>query len=184
MSKSTPSSLTEQKDRLLAIFERMIPLVDSISDSIRFAVLLGLALVIWIFIFFFALKDYQLLTAAIIASITLIPALILSRFWWALEELKDLPEILAEALEDAKEELQSTVKNLKASKTQKIGLFASIKSLFNLRSILSEADDLLGSYISISALINPFWLILGVLSLLGVLLLIFISIALAVFLLF
>ena len=175
MSKQNPSSLVDQKDRLLATFERMIPLVDSISDSVRFAVFVGIAMVVWIFIFCFALKGYQLTTAVIIASITLIPALILSRFWWALEELKALPEILSEALDDAKEEVQSTVKNLKATKTQKIGLLGSIKSLFNLRSILSEADDLLGSYISISALVNPFWLFLGALSLLGVLILMLIS---------
>ncbi|MCK5901732.1 MAG: hypothetical protein KAG28_01170 [Cocleimonas sp.] len=187
MSKSTPpsnSTLIKEKDRLLATFERMIPLVDSISDSVRFAVLMGVALTLWIFVFLFALKGYELITAMIIAVITLIPALILSRFWWALEELKNLPDILSEALDDAKDEVQATVKNLKANKTQKMGLFGSMKSLFNLRSILSEADDLLGSYISISALVNPFWLILGVLSLLGVLILILIGGILALFTLF
>lgn len=168
----------DKKQRLLNTFNRLIPLVDGISDSIRFATLLGAALAIWIFIWMLLLKGFALKTALITATIMLLPALILSRFWWALEEVKNLPDIISEMMDDAKDEVQETVQNLRNDGVKKIGIFGSIKGLFSIRSILSEADDMLGSYISISALINPLWLILGVLALLTVIGLALVSIVL------
>ena len=167
-----------KKQRLLSTFERLIPLVDGISDSIRFATLLGAILALWIFIWMLILKGFGTKTAIITASISLLPALILSRFWWALEEVKGLPEIIAEMMDDAKDEVQETVQQLRHDGIKKIGLFGSIKGLFSIRSVLSEADDMLGSYISISVLIYPLWLILGVLALLSVIGLSLISIVL------
>ena len=174
----TPPELSN-KERLLDTFERLIPLVDGISDSIRFAVFLGVGLAIWIFIWMFMLNDFSAKTAGIIAGISVIPALILSRFWWALEELKDLPDIVTEMIDDAKEEVQETVQGFRQGKVKKAGLFGSVKSLLSIRSILSEAEDMLGSYISISALVNPFWLVLGVFSLIAVMLLILVAAVLA-----
>lgn len=185
---NTPQNTTqpkpEDKERLLEIFERLIPLIDGISDSIRFAVLLGAGLAIWIFLWIFLLNDYSLTTAGIITGLSAIPALILSRFWWALEELKELPDIVGDMMGDAKEEVKETIQKLHNGDIKKAGLIGSAKSLFSIRSVLSEADDLLGSYISMSALINPLWLILGVFSLISVILLIFISIVLVLFAIF
>lgn len=184
--ETQPTSSTEptSKERLLDTFERLIPLVDGISDSIRFAMLLGLALAVWIFIWLFLLNEYSLKTAGIITAITVIPALVLSRFWWALEELKDLPDIVGDMLDDAKEDLHETVQNLRSGTVKKAGFLGSVKSLFSIRSILSEADDLLGSYISISALVNPLWLILGVFSLFAVIALLLIGLVLLLIALF
>ncbi|MCK5812886.1 MAG: hypothetical protein KAH03_01455 [Cocleimonas sp.] len=182
--QSKSSKKSETTKDLIKTFENLIPLVDSISDSMRGAVFLGLLLTVWFFVWLFFLNSYSLLTASILSGITLIPVLILSRFWWALEELKDLPDIVSEMVDDAKEDVQETVQNLRNNKTKKIGLFGTIKSLFSIRSILSEADDMLGSYISISALINPFWLILGVFSLLAMIMFILIAIILAILLIF
>lgn len=168
----------DKKQHLLDTFNRLIPLVDGISDSIRFATLLGAVLALWVFIWMLILKGFELKTALITAAITLLPALILSRFWWALEEVKNLPDIISEMMDDAKDEVQETVRHLRNDGVKKIGMFGSIKGLFSIRSILSEADDMLGSYISISALINPLWLILGVLALLSVIGLALVSIVL------
>lgn len=174
----------EDKQHLLDIFERLIPLVDSLSDSIRFAVLLGAGLATWIFLWMFLVNDYSLTAAGIITALSAIPALILSRFWWALEELKELPDIVSDAMGDAKEEVKETIQQLHNGDIKKAGLLGSAKSLFSIRSILSEADDLLGSYISMSALINPLWLILGAFSLIAVILLILIGFVLLLLTLF
>lgn len=163
-----PSKELSNKQRLLNTFERLIPLVDGISDSVRFATLLGAVLALWIFGWMFFIKEFELKTALITSTILILPSLILSRFWWALEEVKELPEIVGEMMEDAKEEVQETVQNIRSNTSKKVGMLRSIKSLFSIRSVLNESDDLLGSYISISALINPLWLILGVLALLSV----------------
>lgn len=179
-----PNSEIENKERLLNIFERLIPLIDGISDSIRFAVLLGLGLALWIFSWMFLLNDYSLTTAAIITALSAIPALILSRFWWALEELKELPDMVSDMMGDAKEEMQETIQGLHNGNIKKAGFIGSAKSLFSIRSLLSEADDLLGSYISMGALINPLWLILGVFSLIAVIVLTLVSITLLLFVVF
>lgn len=181
---TSPSTKLQNSSDLIKTFERLIPLVDSISDSMRGAVFIGLALTAWFFIWLFFLNSYSLGVASVVSGITLIPALILSRFWWALEELKDLPDIVTEMMVDAKEEAQETMQSLRSNKTKKIGFLGTIKSLFSIRSLLSEADEMLGSYVSISALINPFWLILGVFSLIAMIVLIFIAIVLAVLLVF
>ncbi|MGB0849063.1 MAG: hypothetical protein ACPGSM_20185 [Thiolinea sp.] len=53
-----------------------------------------------------------------------------------------------------------------------------MKNLWQVGSFAGEARELLGAYVSIGTLLNPFSLILGVLSLLFVLLLIFVGIVL------
>ncbi len=176
----TPPELQEKKGELLAMFERMLPLVDGVADSIRFAMLLGLALVIWIFIWFFFLKDYSLTTALIISGLSILPVLLLLRFWWALEELKRLPDIIAGMMDDATDEVRTTVQNIRDQQTRQSGLLSSAKNLWKVGSFASEARDLAGSYISIGTLLNPFSLALGVLSLLFVLFLILVGIVLAV----
>lgn len=183
VSSTTPPEQSN-KARLLDTFERLIPLVDGISDSIRFAVLLGAGLAIWVFVWLFMLNDFSAKTAGVIAGISLIPALILSRFWWALEELKGLPDIVTEMIDDAKEDVQETVQSFRNGNVKKAGLFGSVKSLLSIRSILSEAEDMLGSYISISALVNPFWLILGIFSLIAVMILVLVGAILAFLTLF
>ena len=182
MPKITPTpsqdEIKAKKNELLEMFERMLPVVDGMADSIRFAALLGVGLIVWLFVWLFFLKAFSLTTALIVAGITFLPILLLLRFWWALEELKSLPEIIAEMVDDAKEEVTETVNNIRSGGKQKFGLFSSVKSLWQVGSFAGEARELLGAYVSIGTLLNPFSLILGVLSLLFVLLLIFVGIVL------
>ena len=71
---------SDKQQRLLTIFERLLPLVDSVSDKVRFAALLGVALDVWIFIWLFFLKSWSLSSALIVAGVVLLPLLILLRF--------------------------------------------------------------------------------------------------------
>jgi len=129
----------------------------------------------------FFLKHFSLGITAITGIGALLPTLILTRFWWALEELKNLPDIAGQMMGDAKSELQESVQNIRASKELKLGFFSAGKGLWSVGAMVSEARDLVGSYLSITTLINPFMLVLGVLSLLIVLLLFLASIILVFF---
>ncbi len=111
----------------------------------------------------------------------LLPTLILGRFWWALEELKNLPDIAGQMMGDAKNELQESVQNIRAGKAPKLGFFSAGRSLWSVGAMVSEARDLLGSYLSITTLVNPFMLVLGVLSLLIIFMMCMVSLILAFF---
>lgn len=171
---------SDKQQRLLTIFERLLPLVDSVSDKVRFAALLGVGLDAWIFIWLFFLKGISLSSTLIVVGVVLLPLLILWRFWWALEELKDLPNIAGRMMTDAKGEIQETVQGIRAGQVKKLGFLSSAKSLWSIGSMATEARELAGSYISIGTLVNPFSLILGVLSLLFVLLLVVVGFVLLV----
>lgn len=171
----------EQKQRLLVIFERLLPLVDSLADKLRLILILGVLGTVWLVVWFFFLKHFSFGITAITGIVVLLPTLILARFWWALEELKNLPDIAGQMMGDAKSELQESVQNIRASKALKLGFFSAGKGLWSVGSMVSEARDLLGSYLSITTLVNPLMLVLGVLSVLSVFLLLLLSIMLAFF---
>lgn len=176
MSEITPP----EQHKLLDVFDRMLPVVDGMADSIRNTTLLGVLLVTWVFVWLFFLRDFSLTTALLVTGVAVLPLLILARFWWALEELKGLPDIVEEMVDDAKDEFHETVQGIRAGDKQKMGLIGSMKNLWSVGSLAREAKELAGSYISIGTLLNPFMLILGVLSLLFVLLLIVVGVVLAI----
>lgn len=180
----TTTTQLSPKQRLLELFQSLLPLVDSVSDKIRFAALLGLGLDIWIFVWLHFLKQFSVGSALVVAAVLLIPVLVLLRFWWALEEIKDLPTIAGRMMEDAQGEIRATVQGIRAGNVQKLGFLSSAKSLWSIGAMAGEAKELLGSYISIGTLVNPFSLILGALSLVGVLFMLLLGLVLAVLALF
>jgi hypothetical protein len=178
--QTTPIT-TEKKQRLLSIFEKLLPLVDSLADKIRFVMIIGVLTTIWLVVWFFFLKHFAIGITLIIGFAGLLPTLILARFWWALEELKNLPDIASQMVGDAKTELQASVQNIRAGKIPKLGFFSAGKSLWSISSMASEVRELMGSYISVAMLVNPFMLILGFVSIAGVLLLFLTGIVLVFF---
>jgi hypothetical protein len=176
--------IVDKKQRLLEIFQRLLPMVDSVADKLRFALMLGLGLDSWIFVWLYFLKHFSLSSSLIVAGVVLLPLLIILRFWWALEELKDLPNIAGRMMGDSKNEIRETAQGIRAGKVQKLSFLGSAKSLWSIGSMAGEASDLLGSYISIGTLVNPLSLILGVLSLGFVLLLVLIGLVLVLLAIF
>jgi hypothetical protein len=174
------AATADANTRLLDIFGHLLPLVDRVSDKVRFAALLGLGLDIWLFISLHFLMGISLSSALIMSGLALLPILVLLRFWWALEELKDLPDIAERMVGDAKGELRETVRGIKAGTLPKLGFIGSAKSLWSIGAMAKEARELLGSYIGIGTLVNPLSLILGVLSMLFVVLLVIVGIVLLV----
>ena len=167
----------EKKQRLLSLFESLLPLVDSLADKLRLLWVLGLLVAVWCYF----LKHYALGIAVFAGIAGLLPTLILARFWWALEELKDLPNIAGEMVGDAKQELQESVQNIRAGNASKLSFLGAGKSLWSVGAMASEARELVGSYISVATWVNPFMLVLGVLSFVSVFVLFFVGILLAFF---
>ena len=81
---------------------------------------------------------------------------------------------------DAKDEFRQSIQGIRAGDVPKLSFLSATKGMWSIGSIIGEARDLLGSYISISTLINPFMLVLGVLSLGSFILLVLVSIVLAI----
>lgn len=174
----TETEPTDKKQRLLVIFERLLPLVDSVADKLRFVLIVGLLTLAWVGTWLMLIKHFSMTISLIVVGLCVLPLLILLRFWWALEELKDLPAIAGQMLGDAKDEIKASVQDIRAGNTQKLSFLSATKGLWSIGSMLRESKEFLGSYISISTLINPFMLILGVISLVFIFCLLFVGIIL------
>lgn len=164
-SKPTEAEIRERKGALLKLFDRMLPIVDGIADSFRFATLLGLVLVIWIFAWMFYFGGFDLATALLAVAVLILPILVLLRFWLGLEDLKKLPQTVAALVSDASNEVKERVASIRSSE-KRLGLIGSARKIWELRSLVGEAGQLLGSYVNIGSMVNPISLILGFLSLL------------------
>lgn len=166
MSEPDVSVVTpEKKQRLLALFTKLLPLVDALADKLRFVLIVGVLALIWIGIWLGFIKHFSLLITLSVVGLISLPLLILLRFWWSLEELKDLPTIAGQMMGDAKNELRESVQNIRTGKSSKLSFLSATKGLWSVGSMLREGKELIGSYISISTLVNPFMLILGAISL-------------------
>lgn len=182
MSKSTQTNVNpDRKQRLLEIFQQLLPLLDSLVRTIRLTVVLGLFVAIWLIGWCVFLKHFSVTVCVIVGFTTLLPTAILARFWWAVEELKNLPQIAGQMMGGVKTEIESSVQNLRGEKTPKLGFLNVGKNLWSVSAMASEVRELVGSYISFTTLVNPFMLILGVLSFVSVFLFFFVGIALALF---
>jgi hypothetical protein len=176
--QNTFVSASAQKQRLLALFERLVPLVDGLADTLRGVLIVGLLLLIWVGVWMAVLKHLALPLTLIVVSLTAMPLLILLRFWWSLEELKDLPDIAGHMMGDAQQEIKQSVQSFRAGNVTKLSFLSATKGLWSVSFMLREAKGMLGSYISITTLINPFMLILGVISLIFVFVLGLVSVVL------
>ena len=94
MSKQqTNVSATENKQRLEELFKHLLPLVDGVADKLRFVLIVSALLIGWIGVWLYVIKHFSMTVTLSVVALALLPLLILFRFWWAFEELKDLPDI-------------------------------------------------------------------------------------------
>jgi len=151
-------------DKLKQSFQRLLPIVDDLADGLGVLLLISLALMLWIFVYMFYLQHFSLVMSLVISGIALFPVLILSRLWFALESLKDIPKIAEEMIDDVTEDAAQSWHAVKSGKKGALNFFGQAKKLFEIRSILNSADDIIEQYFNISPLVNPFYLFFGVLS--------------------
>ncbi len=175
----TPPELETRKNALLRLFDRMLPIIDGVSDSVRFAALLGLALVIWIFTWMHYLNNFSLATALLTCCLSALPIVVLLYLWWSLEELKKLPENLAVMMQGATNEVREKVTSIRSGEPRKMGLVTAARSVLKIGSLVGEARELAGSYVRVGSLMSPVLLLLGFLSLLYIVPLFLISMLLA-----
>lgn len=155
-------------DQLLGVFNKLLPLIDNVSDGLRFIALLGLAITMWLFIWMFFILDWSVIATAIITSLVFIPSFVLLRFWWVLVDLKDLPDIAEEILEDVNAEVKSTWQDIRSGKKQTLSFIGQAKNLWEMKSLLGQLDEVFSQYLNIGLLVNPFSLLVAILSVLAV----------------
>lgn len=147
--------------KLEKLLEKLMPLVGSATKKLRFLMLMGIAVILWLFVFMFVLQEMTLGWALGISAVLALPVLLLSRFYFALQDLNDLPEMIDEIKQDLTESLQA-LRNTK--KANAVNAVSGAKDLWEIRSLLSNGREMLGDYVSIAVLANPLSLFLGVLS--------------------
>ena len=162
-------------DKLFALFNKLVPLIDNVADGVRAIALLGVIITAWLFIWMFFIQHYSPTISLIIAAIVFLPSIVLLRYWWALEDIKNLPDIAEEMIEDVTEDVKSTWKAVSTDKKKALSFIGQAKNLWEMKSLLGQLDDVFSQYLNIGLFINPFSLILAVFSLLGVLLLLLIA---------
>jgi hypothetical protein len=172
---------TSTLKKLETLLEKLMPLVGSASRKLRLLMLIGIAVIIWLFVFMFVLQQWSLGWALGISAVLALPVLWLSRFYFALQDLSDLPEIIDDIKDDLTQNLQS-LRNTK--KATAVNAVSGAKDLWEIRSLLSSGRELLGDYVSIALLINPFALFLGVLSILALFALALLGIVLGLIVIF
>lgn len=150
--------------KLKQSFQQLLPLVDDLADALGVLLITSLLVIIWVFIYFFYLHHVSLGMSLGVSFLSLLPLLILSRFWFALENLKGIPAMAEELIDDVTEDVTQSWHAAKSGKKGALNFFGQAKKLFQIRSIISSADDIIGQYFSIAPLINPLYYIFGVLS--------------------
>ena len=158
---------TSSYDKLKDSFQKILPLVDDLADGLGVVLLISTAISIWIYIYCFQLHHFSLILSLTISGLTLLPVLILSRIWVALESLKDIPIVAEEIIDDVSEDAAQSWHAVKSGKKGALNFFGQARKLFEIRSLLNSADDIIGQYFSIGPLVNPFFLFLSALSFVG-----------------
>lgn len=165
--KRTQSANQSQEKNLSALFAKLVPLVDSMAGKLGLLLLVSLLVLVWIFVYLVYFYKASLVWSILISGLTALPMLIILRFWMAFKSLKDMPNIAREIAEDVSDDVVNTWKAVNADKKGAFNLVGQIRNLFEVKSLISSAGDIFEQYFNISILLNPFSLILGVVSLIG-----------------
>ncbi len=158
---------TSTNSKLIDAFQKILPLVDDLADGLGVLLLISTAFCLWIFLYCFQLQYFSLIVCLTISGLALVPILILSRIWFALENLKDIPKVAEDLIDDVSDDAAQSWHAIKSGKKGALNFWGQAKKMFEIRSILNSADDIIGQYFSIGPLVNPFYLFLSALSFVG-----------------
>ncbi|HFD13131.1 MAG TPA: hypothetical protein ENJ32_11790 [Crenotrichaceae bacterium] len=163
ISQSDPSTLAKLKD----IIHKILPLVDDVADALGVFLLVSLLMTGWIFTYLLYFQHISFAISLSIAGCALLPWLILLRIWFALENLKQVPENLSELVDDVSDSTSQSVRAIKSGKKGFINVVGQARKLFQIRSLLKSGREVIEQYFSIGPLINPFYLLFAVISLIS-----------------
>ena len=161
-----PEEVRARKGLLVELFGRLLPLVDALSLACRLGVFLGAAAVAWIAVWMVHFAGLSTWLAGVVVVVALIPVLLLLRFWWGLEELRKLPATVGELINDTRGEVEENVARIRAAEpSAPRGLLNAVGSVRQLGSLALEARGLLGAYVNVGTMINPWSILLATVSL-------------------
>lgn len=174
------STESSSLSKLKHAFQQLLPLVDDLADALGILLLISIAMLMWMYFYLFHLQSFSHFLSISICVISLLPILILSRFWFALESLKDIPTVAERMIDDVTDDVAQSWHAVKSGKKGALNFVGQAKKLFEIRSIINSADDIIEQYFNIGPLINPFYLFLGALSFIGLFFVLFTGAAMGV----
>lgn len=184
MSDKSHTESKSLQQRLSSMFQSLLPLVNDVSDKLGVLLIISFATLGWIFYSMHYLQNFSLKTTLIGCFIAALPGILLFRFWLTLTQLKNIPKVAEQLIDDVSEDAGQAWHAVKSGKKGALNVIGHAKKLFQIRSLLSNADDILEQYFNIGILINPISLILAVLSLAAMFLLFLLGTFLAIVTLF
>ncbi|MEE9412190.1 MAG: hypothetical protein V3V22_03965 [Methylococcales bacterium] len=180
MTEPSPQIDPSSLNQIQHLIQKILPLVDDVADALGLFLLLSLIVISWIFVYLFWLNNYSIMLSLSISACALIPCLILTRIWFALENLKDIPNIVGELSGDVSESANESWQAVKSGKKGTFNIIGQARKLFQIRSLLSSGKEVFTQYFSIGPLINPFYIIFGVISLISLFFMLIVGIVLGI----
>lgn len=178
------SSIPPNRQRLLNLFSKLLPLVNDLTNKLSIVLVVALICLGWLFYYLYHLHSTSLPTSVIVVGICGLPLLVLFKFWWALSGIRDLPNIARQIMGDARGNATQTLNEVKTGKRSLVDLAAQIKAMLQVKELLLSGKDMLSQYLSVGILVNPASLFMGALSLIAVALLVVVSVILGMVSLF
>lgn len=180
---AAPRLTADQRDHLLALLGRLVPLAEGLLVTLRNGLLAGTLALLWLAVWMLWRMDWSLAVSLPVLLLAGLPLLLLVWFWSGLVAVTELPETVSRLWTDAGGEV-TTLAGLHAGPARRTGLGRAAGSLWRLGGLVEETRELLGSSLQIGRLFNPLSLILGVVALIWLLVLLFVAGVLAVAALF
>lgn len=180
MNDQTQSPNQGDTKNLSELLAKLVPLVDGMAGKLGLLLALSLLVLVWIFIYVLYFYKATLAWSILVLSLAGIPAFIVFRFWLALKSLTNIPNIAKEIVEDVSEDVTNNWKAAKSDKKGALNLVGQIRHLFQIKSLLASTGNIFEQYFNVSILLSPISLIVGALSLIGLGLLFFTGLCLAI----
>jgi hypothetical protein len=168
---------TAAKQKLLITLEKIVPLALGLSSALLMRIIFGILVSIWLGLFCYRLHGIAIIYSSIIVIISLIPSVILSRYYFILQDIIELTQKSTLFSSNNKQVPQDFIDDLRKIKTIKredisaFNLIAQGKRIFELVNLVKSGKAILGQYINVAVLISPITLILLIGALIGLALL-------------
>ena len=184
MNQSTSKIDSSSLRKFNRLLEKVRPLVDDLADALGTFLIVCLMVIVWIFIDLYLIRQYALAISLSLTISMILPWLILVRIWFALENLKQIPEQLSELAEDISENTSTSFSAVKSGKKGLFNVLKQARTLFQIRTLLNTGSEFVEQYFSIGPLVNPFYLLFAVISLITLFFVLVTGVVLALALLF
>lgn len=134
--------------------QQILPIAQNINQKITKLIIINILMTLVLSAIQYNHYQQSITTIIITAVIMVIPALVILPFYFASQEIINLPESLSD--------LSSTVKSSVNNKANNTGIFSN---LWKIRSVVTDGLD---SYASIGILVNPLIWILSIIAILSI----------------